>query len=141
MLLHFNQILTKREALFKLLEFISLAMPKQKRATKKEMTLLVDFFLLPEKFKYHRFSSAARKRLRKTLKESGNGLAVETINTYIYTLIKKEYLYRDEDRMIYTKPLIKKELDNLLESYKENKPYSINLKLTPQVDGTDKTTS
>jgi hypothetical protein len=139
MLLHFNQILDKRDALFKLVEYISLAMPD--RATNKEMTLLVNFFMLPDKFKYHRFSSAARKRLKKTLKEQGGGLAVETINTYIYSLIRKGYLYRDEDRMIYTKALIKKELDALIEAYDKEEPYSITLKLTPKVDGTNKTTS
>lgn len=132
MLLHFNQILPKRDALLRLIEFISIAMPT--RAAHMEMSLLVDFYMLPDKFKYHRFSTAGKKRLRKMLEEEGRGLAIETINTYIYSLIKKGYLYRDEDRMIYTVPLIQKELDKMLEVYEKNTSYSVNLQITPPKD-------
>jgi hypothetical protein len=141
MLLHFNKILSKRDALLKVIDFMSIVLPK--KATKKEKGLLADFFLLPKKFEYHRFSSPARKRLRLTLESEGRPLAVETINTYISSLVKKGYLYRDEDRIIYTHKHMKKQIDRLLESYEKGEPFKVTLQITPPTEsnGQDRLTT
>jgi len=132
MLLHFNGILSQRDALLKVIDFMSIVMPK--KATNKEKGLLADFFLLPKKFEYHRFSSPARKRLRMNLESLNRPLAVETINTYISSLIKKGYLYRDEDRIIYTNTHMKKQIDKLLKSYENGETFKVTLQITPPTE-------
>lgn len=80
---------------------------KDKILTEGEVNILTEFILLPEKYYYQRFSKYGKALVLKNLKESHQWeLRVANLNTKIYELIDKEYLWRDEDGVIYIKKWI-----------------------------------
>lgn len=70
--------------------------------TPHEVYLLTELLLLPEKYKYARFSSPAKKYLMRMLKEQYDlSVSPQNLNTKIYALIDKGFIWRDEDNVLY----------------------------------------
>lgn len=95
----------------------------ERRATPAELDVLVEFILLPEKFKYYRFSSHAKKAVIKAFKEKDKHLTMENVNNKIYALLLKEILYKDEDKVVYLDKTIDKALTSLIASFSANKEF------------------
>lgn len=119
--------LNDEEFLEKLLDFINLLTPDEKKITSLEKKALVLFTLLPEeRFKYQRFSTLAKNKVLLMAKERNWILSKINLNNKIYGLIEKGFLRRDEDSVIYVP-------DYILKAYNEfvnNKSYEFNILLT-----------
>lgn len=119
--------LNDEEFLEKLLDFINLLTPDEKKITSLEKKVLVLFTLLPEeRFKYQRFSTLAKNKVLLMAKERNWILSKINLNNKIYGLIEKGFLRRDEDSVIYVP-------DYILKAYNEfikNKSYEFNILLT-----------
>ena len=115
----------RRTVFSKLLEFISTLNPNSEhRLHDSEIALLVEFLMLPEKYKYYRFSAPAKTRLEKTaLKELGWKLTRTNLNNKIYSILDKGYLVRDEDGVIY----FAKYLRSIVEQILDDKTWELTL--------------
>lgn len=91
--------------------------------TDTEALILKTFLCLPPKFRYHRFSSIARKAVIRILSEQGLRLTSANLNNRLYSLIDKKYLRRDEDKVIYTADFLEK----ILLIYNKNRSFNISL--------------
>lgn len=99
----------------------SMQLNEEYKTTKLERKLLVLFTMLPDKYKYQRFSSLAKKKIRADVKANENwNLTTQNLNGKLYSLIDKGILRKDADGVIYLKPFIEKAVNNIKESY-ENK--------------------
>lgn len=75
--------------------------------TEVEAMVLTEFILLPERYKYQRFSRYAKPKVLEALKLFHNKeMTPLNLNSYIQTLIKKGYVWRDEDSVKYIKSAI-----------------------------------
>lgn len=110
----------------KLLDFINLLTPDEKKMSPLEKKVLILFILLPEeRFKYQRFSTLAKNKVLAMAKERNWALSKINLNNKIYGLIENGFLRRDEDKVIYVPEYI-------LKSYKEfltKKVYEFNVEL------------
>lgn len=75
--------------------------------TDTEMMVLGEFLLLPEKYKYQRFSKAGKSKVVDNCKKYlGWETTKVNLNNKIYGLISKGYVRRDADHVLYiVKPL------------------------------------
>jgi hypothetical protein len=97
---------------FSLLQF---ALAKNKQLSNLEIELLILFLSLPERFKYHRFSTLAKNKVIETAKEDMDWkLSRINVNNKIYSMIEKGVLIRDEDGVIYINKQVQKGIDLLL---------------------------
>jgi len=80
-----------------------------------ERKMLTGFLLLPyERYRHQRFSSHARKKVFKYLKEKyGWNFKYPNLNQKISTLVKKGILYRDEEHQVH----LVRSLENLFGKY------------------------
>ena len=101
------------------LEILNIINPNpNNKLTDGEIKLLTEFLLLPEKFSYQRFSRYAKPVVVKNLKEYwGWDLSPINLNSKIYGLLDKEFIWRDEDGVLYIKDYLLKSV-KLLESNK-----------------------
>jgi hypothetical protein len=96
---------------FSLLQF---ALAKNKQLSELEIELLILFLSLPERFKYHRFSTLAKNKVIETAQEEMNWkLSRINVNNKIYSMIEKGVLVRDEDGVIYLNKQVQKGIDLL----------------------------
>ena len=79
-----------------------------------EVYLLTELMLLPEKYKYARFSVAAKKFIINSMSEHyGLKISSQNLNTKIYSLIGKEFIWRDEDKVLYLASIIERFIEQL----------------------------
>jgi hypothetical protein len=75
----------------KYFDIINTAQPNPSlRYTESEIETLTEFLLLPPTFEHHRFSSLARSKVVKSLKEKNVVASRQTVNNKIYALIRKK---------------------------------------------------
>ena len=125
----------KREIVRSFLRLLSSLNPKpQNYLTDAEINLLAEFLILPSKYEFYLFSKVPKKRVRETLESIGWKLSPESMNQKLYSLIDKEYLYRDDDNIIYLSKYLKHQTKNLLSRLDEQKDFNILISFTPSPD-------
>jgi cysteinyl-tRNA synthetase len=73
---------------------------------------------------YADISSQSKKYIiNKIQEETGVTHSYQNLNNKIYKLIKKGYLWKDEDSQVYFKPFILKALGKLEKALEEGKHY------------------
>ena len=94
--------------------------------TNKELQLLTEAAMLPEKFKYSRFSSIAKDRIIQALLENwdDNTASKNLLNSRIYKLKRKGFLRKDEDGVFYFVKSLDTELEKLRLAYQNNATYT-----------------
>ena len=109
----------KRTLIRTYLELLNIVNPNpDNKLTEGEVKLLTEFILLPEKYSYQRFSRYAKPLILKTLKEVWDWeLSPINLNSKIYELVNKGYIWRDEDGVLYIKEYLIKSA-KLLDSRK-----------------------
>lgn len=101
-----------KDSLYILSQIVSLLLPEQ--LSPKEMTVLTHLFLLEERYKWHRLSTTARKRLKVILEGSGYKSTPEAVRNTIYKLRDKGVIYKDKsDGVLY----IHKNIKTLFETF------------------------
>ena len=103
----------------------NLSMPQESRLVKSEMELVTEFTLLPPKFEHSRFSSLAKDKVIESLAEKDKSATKASINSKIYDLLRKSFLYRDEDKVIY----LPKHLVKAHKEFSANGEFTINIHL------------
>ena len=116
-----------RESLSKFFHFINAAqLDSTKILTDTEIQVLIEFIMLPEKFKYQKFSTLAKRKVREILKEEFKWvLSKENLNNKIYAMIDKNILTRDEDGVIHLVNHLKIPINSLMDSIQKKKSYDI----------------
>jgi hypothetical protein len=108
----------KSEVISLALEILSLATPsdsKLKKLSPTEIHILTEFLTLPDKYVYQRFSKYAKRFVINQLKDKYNlDYNAVYLNGIVYNLIKKQYLWRDVDDVIYIKESIVSYINNIL---------------------------
>jgi hypothetical protein len=99
--------------------------------TLKELQLLTEAAMLPEKFKYSRFSSIAKDKIMVALKEHWDDhvASKNLLNSRIYKLTDKGFLRKDEDGVYYFVRSLETELDKLRKSCEEGTIYTTVIEL------------
>lgn len=96
------------------------------RMTASEKDMLLRFICLPSKYEFYRFSSTTKKIVMKQyFEETGKERKFQDINNRLYSLIKKGFLRRDDDNIIYLAKFLKRGLEELLKSLNEGKEFRI----------------
>jgi len=128
--------LNEREFIRKYLEFTNLRLPTEQQLMSSEIELIVEFVILPEdKFGYQRFSPLAKTKVKQAFLEREKIISNININNKIYSLIEKEFLRKDEDKVIY----LPTHLLKAYRSFKKDKEFSITAHFPyekPQDNGT-----
>lgn len=97
-----------------------------RKLTNTEIDLLVEFLMLPrKKFEYQPFSTLAKTKVIETANTYGWKLSRENVNNKLYALVNKEYLWKDEDGVIYWRPHIKQLIDLLRDSLDEISSFTM----------------
>ena len=107
----------------KYLLLYNLSMPAEKRLVKSEMELITEFATLPTKFEHFRFSSIAKDKVIESLSDKGKTATKASINSKIYDLLDKSFLYRDDDKVIY----LPKHLVKALALFLKDGTFKINI--------------
>lgn len=85
---------------FGLLSFMD-SNPKRK-LTESEIYTLITLALLPERFRYNRFSALAKNKARESYKLFfGINVSIPNFSNKIYSLVDKGYIARDEDGIMF----------------------------------------
>jgi len=138
MVIHYKDT-SIRQALTKFFHFINAAqMDTSKHLTPTEIKLLIEFILLPPKFQYHRFSRLAKSKVQEFLSNSDSSwnLSRENLNNKLYSMLDKDILRRDEDKVIYLAKHIESPVFELIRRLSNNEPYTITFKFSPPSNGT-----
>lgn len=89
--------LSEFDFLVKYLEITNMLLEPAQRLTLGEMELVAAITSLPEeKYKYQRFSTGAKRRVSEQL-----GITMQNINNRVHALATKNFLRRDEDKVLY----------------------------------------
>lgn len=88
------------------LTLLSSVQPLSTRLTDVELLVLKAFLLLPPKFKYQAFSSAGRTKVTSYL--APHGITRSNVNNRLYSLIRKGYIRRDKDKVLYINEKLQK---------------------------------
>lgn len=75
----------------------------EKKLTPAEIEVLGLFIDLPDKFEHQRFSTAARDKVMKIICKTED-CSRQSLNNKIYSLIRKGFIWRDEDGVLYILP-------------------------------------
>lgn len=108
---------------YNFLTIISMTMSHlpENRMSPTEQKMLAYFLCLKyPKFKYQMFSSLARKKARAMAKEDGWIVSDVNMNTKLYSLVEKGYLYRDEDNIMHLHKVLMKALDHVHDYHELN---------------------
>ena len=118
--------LSKAEIANKFFHILNAAQPApEKRMTDREIQMLSAFVTLPPKFDYYRFSDVAKAKVQKQLLEDGWKVSRPSMNAKVYSLIEKEILWRDEDRVVYVSKYILTVLRKIFEAIELDKPFNV----------------
>lgn len=122
---------SKKDTLLRYLSLIN-QLTKEK-LTDLEISLMVEFALLPEKYKYAPFSSGAKNRIQEIFPD----LTRINLNNKLYHITKKGFLKRDEDRVLY----FPKYLSLALRELEEKKCISLEINIDEEKDKRSDSTS
>jgi len=89
--------ISRREFLLKFFDLWNILQKEEVRLTSKEIVILTEFLLLPDKFKYSRFSTQARRYVLRTVNESGWNLSQQGLAQLIKALSNKGIIILDSD--------------------------------------------
>lgn len=89
--------ISRREFLLKFFDLWNILQKEEVRLTSKEIVILTEFLLLPDKFKYSRFSTQARRYVLRTVNESGWNLSQQGLAQLIKALSSKGIIILDSD--------------------------------------------
>lgn len=116
--------LTKEQYLLKFLEIIDcMQSDKSKCTTDSEKDVLVKFLLLPEEYKYYRFSRKGKKAVTAMYEKEEVKMSHQNLNNKIYSLIEKGLLWRDDDTIIYFKKFVIQAVSKFSESLEKGESY------------------
>jgi hypothetical protein len=80
------------------INLLEMSQSKEKKLTDMQREILIEFMALPEKYKYDRFSTKARKKVVQIVQEKYNKNYVPTwIGTNITRIKNKGYIVLNED--------------------------------------------
>lgn len=117
-------ISSEKEFLYIYLTLYNALIPEQQRLMPSELDMVIGFALLPEdKFQYQRFSTLAKNTV---IKNYDPHLTKININNKLYSLLDKNFLKRDDDKVIY----LPKHLLQALSTYRKDPNCSITLQFT-----------
>ena len=103
------------------LQLYNALLPLEQRLMQSEMELVTEFALLPDdKFQYQRFGTLAKN---KVIEASSRSLTKMNINNKLYSLLDKNFLKRDEDKVIY----LPKHFTQALQAYRKDPNFAINI--------------
>lgn len=127
--------LDERTFLKRYLEISNMILPEEQRLVPSEIDLMIEFALLPEKFKHQRFGSLAKDKVIEYVEEvSGKRLTKLNINNKLYSLLDKKFLHRDIDKVIY----MPKHFLHALETFRNDKNFVVNI-VFPLYDAEEET--
>ena len=119
--------LSEYEFLIKYLQITNLLLDPTQQLTFAEMEMVASIAILPdEKYKYQRFSLSAKKRVAEHL-----SITIANINNRVHALTIKNFLRKDEDRVLY----LPKHLLKALQEFQASKGTDIIFKFT--LNGTE----
>lgn len=119
--------LSEREFLSKYLELTNILLPEEQRLIPSEIDLIIEFTLLPEeKFAYQRFGSLAKDKVIEAAATRNWKLSKLNINNKLYALLDKQFLRRDEDKVIY----LPKHLLAALKQFQKDQTFDVNIVFT-----------
>lgn len=114
-------ISSEKDFLYIYLTLYNALKPESKRLVASEIDMIIGFALLPEeKFQYQRFSTLAKDTV---IKHYDPHLTKVNINNKLYTLLDKEFLKRDEDKVIY----LPKHLLTALKQFRKDPKFQLTL--------------
>ena len=109
--------LTQRKALYRLFKVINATIAATKQLTEAEIYVYSEFLLLPQKFKFSTFNSAARKRVTASYNSIyDKSVRSKTITSYINKFVEKRFIIRDEDDVLQVPVKFRSLVDYLLEA-------------------------
>lgn len=105
----------KRSMISAYLEILNIVNPNPtSKLTEGEIRILIEFLLLPEKYSFQRFSRYAKPEVLENLKKYYTwDLTKLNLNSKIYELIDKGYIWRDTDGVLYIKEYLINSIKNL----------------------------
>lgn len=109
--------ISRREFLDKFFSLWNVLLPETHKLTNKEVQFLTEVLLLPTKYKYSRFSTAARKVLTAKFKESGWELSPQGFSQLVKSLMDKGIVLIDSDDIKYVHPKLEKSIDTTRTEY------------------------
>ncbi len=115
--------ISERDFLTKYLEFSNVLLPELQKLTPSEIELLVDFAMLPPKFEHQRFGALAKRKVIEAYKSRGKSTNNLAINSKLYSSIKKGFLKKDLDKVIY----LPKHFLHAAKSFREYNKYTITI--------------
>ena len=129
-----------RALIIKYLKLLSLVTDgKMPPISEKEAMFLSEALHLPEKFKYNRFSDAAKKHVKQQLKERYNWKVTGVnLNNKIYTLRDKGFIVNDEDGVRMIAKTLTKSAVALIDTFSQGKPVQINVEFEATLSSTDR---
>jgi|JI102314A2RNA_FD_contig_21_8787157_length_531_multi_7_in_0_out_0_1 hypothetical protein len=89
--------ISRREFIVRFFDLWNILQKEEYRLRTKEIAILAEFLLLPDKFKYSRFSTQARKYVLRTVNESGWNLSQQGLAQLIKSLTDKGIVKLDID--------------------------------------------
>jgi hypothetical protein len=117
------KINSEKEFIMSYLKMSNLLLPVTSRLVEVEMEVIAAFALLPPKFDYQRFSPLAKKKVIEGFAELNRKMTIFNLNNRIHALVKKGFLRRDEDRVIY----LPKTLSIALERFRKTKEFNLDI--------------
>lgn len=108
---------TLQLTLVRVLRLLNLILEEERTLTETEIIFLSRTVALPAKYRYYRFATPAKKRLQKQYQEDGRECTLASLNNKIYSLLKKNILWKDEDNVVYFDKSIDKVLDMVVANW------------------------
>lgn len=119
-----HELKTLKEFAVQYLMVYNLSVSNTLRLTPKEIQLLSEFVTLPSKYEYYRLSVHGKRQVVKSLSEQKIPSNILSINLKLQSLVKKNFIKRDEDKVLYLPEHFLKALD----LFKKNKTFNIQIK-------------
>lgn len=120
--------ISRREFIVRFFDLWNILQKEEYRLRTKEIAILAEFLLLPDKFKYSRFSTQARKYVLRTVNESGWNLSQQGLAQLIKSLTDKGIVKLDIDGV--------KSITSKLDILADKNKTEYDLKFLFQIDNT-----
>ncbi len=120
--------ISRREFITRFFDLWNILQKEEYRLRTKEIAILAEFLLLPDKFKYSRFSTQARKYVLRTVNESGWNLSQQGLAQLIKSLTDKGIVKLDIDGV--------KSITSKLDILADKNKTEYDLKFLFQIDNT-----
>jgi len=97
---------SKPEYISKFLSIFNCILPEENHLTKTELLIFSEFLSLDDSYDKKRYSSKGINKVYSNLKERGFIISKQSIYTYIYSLIDKNFIIKQEDNYKKTNKII-----------------------------------